>query len=445
MKRSFFTLLILSQVALGQGWQQLGPDSLNWREAYHLTGRWLSDSSFHLAASTSAGIAVYSSLGTWDYTLRHIPESIFNNGISYALLEFSPWEPDSCFVGHYIAYTEADLHITKTAFPPAYPPVGGGARGPCWGGPLSVAIPPNNDSVVFAGVCGIQRSSDRGLTWDTLSFEGLIAESRLIGVDESNSQAVFRAAESWSRPNGVLYRSTDSGASWDSLFSGLPRSTYYSFASQVVAQGDTILLGMRSYPSDTSSAGSIVRSIDGGTTWSQTFNQGRVLGLANRSSMPGDIYAAASLGILHSADWGLTWTPFNNALPTPNLTGLVLDPYSDTIYVSTTTHGVLKTWRFTTDVHGDGALRPRTVAVLQNYPNPFNPLTKIAFDLPERSQAMLVIFDMLGREVARLVDEVREPGRHEVLFDGSGLASGVYYYRLSAGNIIQARKMILQR
>lgn len=211
---------ILTQVAAGQGWQQLGPDSVNWQQAFHLTGRWLRDSTFHLAASTSQGVAVYASSGMWNYTLRHLPETIMNNGVSYALLEFSPWEPDSCFVGHYIAYTEADLHVTKVPFPPQWPPVGGGAGGDCWLGPLSVAIPRNNDSMVFAGVCGIQKSTDRGHTWQDIMLESPWGLSRLVGVDESNPLILYRATENWS--HRVLYRSTDGGMEWDSLFSPLP-------------------------------------------------------------------------------------------------------------------------------------------------------------------------------------------------------------------------------
>jgi hypothetical protein len=86
---------------------------------------------------------------------------------------------------------------------------------------------------------------------------------------------------------------------------------------------------------------------------------------------------------------------------------------------------------------------PREFALSQNYPNPFNPSTTIKYELPQSSVVKLSVFDMLGREVSVLVDERRDAGVHEVKFDASGLASGVYLYRLQAGDFVQARKLVV--
>ena len=82
-------------------------------------------------------------------------------------------------------------------------------------------------------------------------------------------------------------------------------------------------------------------------------------------------------------------------------------------------------------------------ALMQNYPNPFNPTTTIAFTLPESSEIRLTIFDMLGRKVATLADGVVSAGAHTVQFDASQLNSGIYIYRLEAGNLTTTRKMTL--
>ncbi len=79
----------------------------------------------------------------------------------------------------------------------------------------------------------------------------------------------------------------------------------------------------------------------------------------------------------------------------------------------------------------------------QNYPNPFNPLTTINYQLPVVSHVTLKIYDVLGREVATLVDEKKSPGTYEVRFDGSRFASGMYFYRLQAGTQIESKKLIL--
>lgn len=81
----------------------------------------------------------------------------------------------------------------------------------------------------------------------------------------------------------------------------------------------------------------------------------------------------------------------------------------------------------------------------QNFPNPFNPTTTIEFHIPRASLVTLRVFDILGREVATLVNEEMEPGRHAREFAGSGLASGFYLYRLRAGDFVQTRKLVLVR
>ena len=93
---------------------------------------------------------------------------------------------------------------------------------------------------------------------------------------------------------------------------------------------------------------------------------------------------------------------------------------------------------------------PKTFALNQNYPNPFNPATTIAFDLPLSSRVTLEVFDITGRLVRTLVDGQMPAGRHRVIWDGRGeagqpVASGVYLYRLQAGDFVQTRKMVLMQ
>ena len=81
----------------------------------------------------------------------------------------------------------------------------------------------------------------------------------------------------------------------------------------------------------------------------------------------------------------------------------------------------------------------------QNYPNPFNPSTKISYSIPEASKVDLKVYDILGKEVATLVNETKVPGNYVVVFDASNLASGVYIYVLKSNNFVQTKKMILLR
>jgi hypothetical protein len=101
--------------------------------------------------------------------------------------------------------------------------------------------------------------------------------------------------------------------------------------------------------------------------------------------------------------------------------------------------------KYTTGVDESGGERPETFALYQNFPNPFNPMTVVSFQLPVVSTIKLVVYDLLGREVATLVDEVREAGSYEVPFDGARLASGVYIYRMTAGSWNAVKKMVLTK
>jgi hypothetical protein len=82
-------------------------------------------------------------------------------------------------------------------------------------------------------------------------------------------------------------------------------------------------------------------------------------------------------------------------------------------------------------------------SLAQNYPNPFNPSTTIKYELPHSSVVRLSVYDMLGREVSVLVDERRDAGVHEIKFNASGLASGVYVYRLQAGDFVSSKQLLL--
>jgi hypothetical protein len=91
------------------------------------------------------------------------------------------------------------------------------------------------------------------------------------------------------------------------------------------------------------------------------------------------------------------------------------------------------------------AAAPVAFSLEQNYPNPFNPVTTIRFGLARTVNVNLTIYDILGRRVTVLVNERLGSGDHEVKFDGTQLASGVYIYRIKAGDFIRARKLLLLR
>ncbi len=97
----------------------------------------------------------------------------------------------------------------------------------------------------------------------------------------------------------------------------------------------------------------------------------------------------------------------------------------------------------TTDVHDISGGVSKSFELHQNYPNPFNPTTNISYDIPRISKVTLKVYDVLGRQVATLVNGERTPGQYQVTFDGADLPSGVYFYRLTAGSYTSLKKLVL--
>jgi len=86
---------------------------------------------------------------------------------------------------------------------------------------------------------------------------------------------------------------------------------------------------------------------------------------------------------------------------------------------------------------------PKVFSLAQNYPNPFNPVTSIKYSVPKQSLVKLVVYDVIGREVVTLVNEIRHAGNYNVSFDASNYASGVYFYRMESGDFTDVKKMVL--
>lgn len=96
-----------------------------------------------------------------------------------------------------------------------------------------------------------------------------------------------------------------------------------------------------------------------------------------------------------------------------------------------------------TDLDQPATNIPASIALKQNFPNPFNPQTTIQFDLPSRAHVKLLVYNLMGRKITTLINETRSAGNHKAVFDASELSSGIYLYRLVAGNQTITRKMVL--
>jgi len=144
-------------------------------------------------------------------------------------------------------------------------------------------------------------------------------------------------------------------------------------------------------------------------------------------------------GVYSTSNNGATWTYVG--LDSTEVDGLV--SYGDTVYALSNGGLYPLTASSATGLARTGSLEPNLFALFQNYPNPFNPTTRISFQLAARAKTTLRIYDLLGREVETLVDGEMDAGAHEVSFDATRFASGVYFYRLRAGNFEATKKLVL--
>ena len=161
---------------------------------------------------------------------------------------------------------------------------------------------------------------------------------------------------------------------------------------------------------------------------------GNFLVAANSAGFP-----SFGLGVYYTKNDGNSWS--KAGLDSLTVTGMV--SYGDSTYVLTDDRGVYLVNTANTTSIEIRDQSPSTFVLMQNYPNPFNPTTTIRYGLTQRTRVTLTVYNTLGQQVGILANGDVEAGFHDVKFDGSALASGVYFYRIHAGSFIQTKRLVL--
>jgi len=190
----------------------------------------------------------------------------------------------------------------------------------------------------------------------------------------------------------------------------------------------------------------MIRTSDGGVSWE--FGYIGISGVAWDIDFRTDSEAWAPLGgeekLIYSLDAGLTWTPVS----TPDSAIISKMIFPDSLHgFGVGMNGAIIKYKpeAINNVYFQEDLIPDGIVLLQNYPNPFNPKTNIGFRIVNRGFVSLKIYDILGTEVATLVNRELAAGSHEIIFDAEQLSGGVYFYTLSVSDFISSKKMILLR
>ncbi len=289
---------------------------------------------------------------------------------------------------------------------------------------------------------GAIKTTDGGTMWTPIN----------INSDKHDKQYVYFADENlgFISGNSTLYRTTDGGDNWDTLAVGYNNQNLNSKVAFI--NSTTGFFGKK---------GQIFKTTNKGDTWTDA--------VIDNHSVPQQIqFLSESIGyaictsdtfgipvhiLFKTTDGGESWfdltdefpgsTSFNAMFFTDESTGYLVGPYGKII--KTSSGGEIVTSAERLDITSS---MPTGYNLFQNYPNPFNPTTKIKYSIPTLEtgyipSVQLKVYDILGREVATLINKQQRPGNYEVAFDAGRLSSGVYFYQLKVDQIISTKKMIL--
>lgn len=274
---------------------------------------------------------------------------------------------------------------------------------------------------------GIYRSTDNGMMW-TKKSNGLPSPNSIDvwSLGEDNSGNIYAATSSYG-----VFKSSDNGNNWVEKNNGL--STIYARTIAVNSLGH-LFVG--------TSGGGIFLSTNGGDSWSHSGAEGIITAIIINSK--DDIYVGGYSGILRSSDNGNNWVIINEGFTNLNIRSLSVDS-SGFIYAGTEMGGIFKSIESTISSIDAKEYYYTYLRLEQNYPNPFNPSTRIEYQVSSNTYVTLKAYDVLGMEVATLVNEEKEAGIYRAEFNKQDyqLASGIYLYRLQAGNYVETKKMVL--
>ena len=312
----------------------------------------------------------------------------------------------------------------------------------------TIAIIPDGSegSTLLAGTGeGVFRSSNYGTNWALSSPTILDVYALTAFKDETGDIIVLAGIETeYNGLGNCIFRSIDNGQSW--IESSLPTLWAGSFA--IIPNGTN---GMNIF---SGTYFSVYLSTNNGSDWTHV-NEGLNRGVYSlttclNGTSETNLFAGTLFGGVYlSTNNGANWTTVNSGLPYENeyiYSLAVLGPYlfAGTLNLN---GGV---WRrplseMVTSVEDPSTTLPTQFTLYQNYPNPFNPSTVISYKLPVSSDVTIKVYDVLGNEVATLVDGYKPAGNYEVEFYASNLPSGTYFYQLRAGSFIETKKMILMK
>jgi photosystem II stability/assembly factor-like uncharacterized protein len=284
-----------------------------------------------------------------------------------------------------------------------------------------------------AGNNKLARTTNGGLNWSVSIIQSI---GQIHFLNPNTGWTISYAGSG----SSLILKTTDAGASWQSQ---LTTSNFRNLYDVFFVDANT------GYASGYRHC--IYKTTDGGSNWISQKDESSAGGLysiyfinPNTGWAVGDYYAATNTSTYYTTNGGTNWVNTNGIVSSGRLNrvkinnspvGYVAGQYQ-TVYRTTNAGGL-------TGISGNPESTPLNYSLSQNYPNPFNPVTKINFALPKQGLVTLRIYDILGREVRTLVNEIKSAGNYSVDFNGSNIASGIYFYKLESNSFTSIKRMIL--
>ena len=280
------------------------------------------------------------------------------------------------------------------------------------------------------------RTTDGGLNWRPVNLDSSVASGFPPFTIKFYTPQYGYACGGFFDRIGVVWRTTDGGENWITVVDTLTSEPLYDL--QIFDSLHVIAMG-----GDPEYGASQVVTTDGGDTWEYT-SLG-ILGFTRdigfRTATEGWAPLGAQQKLLYTSDSGVNWNIFD----TPDSTSITHICFPDSLHgfgVGYNGNIIKYVYQKPSSVQPEPG-KISSFYLAQNYPNPFNPSTMIKYSIPEDGFVKLAVYNMLGEEVAAIVNTTQKAGRYEVNFNASKLSSGVYVYRIEAANFTTSKKLML--
>ena len=292
---------------------------------------------------------------------------------------------------------------------------------------LSLLSSPAKSIIVGTFAGGIFRSTNDGATWSQ-TYPDFFGNRFIYALASTPAGTILATA-----PAGGILRSTDDGATWTNPIDTLSTESILSIG---VSRSGTVFVG-------TTQSG-VFRSSDDGVTWAPLSASPHSVNIWALTVTPeGHVFAGTNGGVFRTTDAGEAWENVSTGLPSNSHVWALAVDVTGYLLAGHIEDGLFKSRQVVTATSPSESAAPVTPGIEQNYPNPFNPATTIAYELPAQTHVTLKVFNTLGQEVAVLVDELQTAGYKSVDFNAAGLPSGVYLYRLTAGDFVATKKCVV--